>query len=552
MPEKCTRLSLIAQVALLAQFEEGLSQDEEEQARGFFDQYLFYHTRGSRRTCLCTSCCNLWEEQATRRIRWKHNEPVRCPQCNAIVTLKALGRLGRNGSYPSLHEEHNLVVFRAGTDGALLISAGRIAADYEPGGFDGWNYDEILWPVPTMAFYERRRYYLSPGTVLSWKRRFGTYKSIFGMYLDESPWESCASAGEPNPTDSVMSRKPDDGSYRVLGWEALDDTRLRYSAVEQYFSPDKYFFRGVVSYLARYAMRPQMEMLVKLGHTELIDRMLEQDNVSGRLVNWRAKSPHAFFRLSKSGYRLWVDTGGSLDLLPVVRALPDRMPEQQRRRLVYAKSFGNQTLRRVMELGKAHGIGVDRLLDYLKSDRRGLMWVDYLEMGGKLGLDFGRQDVLLPKDLEARHDNALAQIKLERDKEAQEAYAPRKRQLKRKYAFEAEGLLIRVPASAEEIRQEGKALVHCVGGYAPRHMEGRTTILFLRTVEDPDTPLCTIEINGSTIVQIHGYCNDCGARDPRDKYKAFLDLWLAWVEAGSRRDKQGRPVLPGKQEVKTA
>ena len=43
MPEKCTRLSLISQAALLAQFEEGLSQDEEEQARGFFDQYLLPH-----------------------------------------------------------------------------------------------------------------------------------------------------------------------------------------------------------------------------------------------------------------------------------------------------------------------------------------------------------------------------------------------------------------------------------------------------------------------------------------------------------------------------
>lgn len=552
MPEKCNNLSLIAQAALMAQFPDGLAPDEEEQARGFFDQYLFYHTRGSRRTCLCTSCCNLWEEQVTNRVRWKHNAPIRCPKCNAIVTLKAIGRVGRNGSYPSLHEEHNLVLFRAGCDGALLISAGRIVADYEPGGFDGWSFDEIIWPVPTMAFYERRRYYLAPGTLLSWKRRCGVYRSIFGAGFDESPWEVCTSAGEPNPVDSCMTRQPDDGYYRVLGWEALNDTRLRYSAVEQYFSPDKSFFRGVVSYLARYARRPQMEMLVKLGHTEVIDRMLDKDNVSGNLVNWRAKSPHAFFKLSKSTYRTWVDSGGSLAMLPVVQALPDQMSEAQRRKILCASQFSTQLLQRVLQAGKRHDISAQRLLEYLKNGRRGQLWLDYLDMGDKLGLDFRQQDVLLPKDLVERHDNAMAQIRLEQDREARKAYADRKRQLYRKYALEAEGMLIRIPESAEEIRQEGIALRHCVGGYAPRHMEGRTTILFLRTAEEPDTPLCTIEMNGSHIVQIHGYQNDRNGPDPRKQYKAFLDLWLAWVEDGSPRDRQGRPVLPEKVRIKTA
>ena len=35
------------------------------------------------------------------------------------------------------------------------------------------------------------------------------------------------------------------------------------------------------------------------------------------------------------------------------------------------------------------------------------------------------------------------------------------------------------------------------------------------------------------------------------RHGAFIDLWLAWLKSGSKRDKSGRPVLPVKGE-KTA
>ena len=112
--------------------------------------------------------------------------------------------------------------------------------------------------------------------------------------------------------------------------------------------------------------------------------------------------------------------------------------------------------------------------------------------------------------------------------------------------METAGYLIRVPTLAAEIRTEGNALKHCVGGYADRHMSGETTILFLRSSEQPDEPLCTIEMrsDGVTIRQIHGYRNDYGRESPMILYKMFLDIWLPWLAAGSRRDKQGRPILP--------
>ena len=98
---------------------------------------------------------------------------------------------------------------------------------------------------------------------------------------------------------------------------------------------------------------------------------------------------------------------------------------------------------------------------------------------------------------------------------------------------------------------EGKALKHCVGGYAARHMTGATTILFLRRRDRPHTPLATIEMNGNRIVQVHGYRNEIEpcAENPervsaRELYKNVLDPWLKWLKGGSKREKDGRLKLP--------
>jgi hypothetical protein len=120
------------------------------------------------------------------------------------------------------------------------------------------------------------------------------------------------------------------------------------------------------------------------------------------------------------------------------------------------------------------------------------------------------------------------------------------------------GLCIVVPEDDRQIINEGKTLHHCVGGYAERHMSGATTILFLRKEKTPHRSYITIEMcgkQGNDIRQIHGYGNEHkdGKRlaSPQERHGAFIDLWLAWLKSGSKRDKSGRPVLPVKGE-KTA
>lgn len=550
MPEKCN-IDASKGAALMAKFQDGLAPEEEEQAISHFTKYLFYHRmKNNRRRYLCTNCGFSWEAEPDG---YKHNYLGGCINCHQAVTYKAVGRLCMGGyRYPSLHEEHNMVFLRAADDGALLISAGRAVADYEPGQFSGWPgfEDEPIFPVPTFDFWERRRYYLRPGQLASWKRDFGIYKGPLGLPASyESDWKICKSAGEPNPHGNYMNPQPDNGRYFVIGWENLPNTELRYSAVDLYFDVCADVFRGVVSYLTRYTKRPQMEMLVKLGHTDVIDRMLD-DDLSGRLVNWKAKTPHEFFRLRKTDYKAFAAANASLASLETYRNSGVDLSLKEFYDLG-AASYSAENLQRMQVIGDRYHVPLPKLLRYCKD--QSTMWLDYVSMGEKLGLDFSRPDVLMPNDLRARHDNAMEQVEYQSNMDAIKQYRRcRYRTLKKRYAMEAAGYLIRVPAHGGEIRAEGKALCHCVGGYAKRHMEGATTILFLRAADDPDTPLCTIEMeqDGETIRQIHGYANDLYLESPRKLYAAFLDIWLPWVAAGSRRDLQGRPILPSEQPEK--
>ena len=65
---------------------------------------------------------------------------------------------------------------------------------------------------------------------------------------------------------------------------------------------------------------------------------------------------------------------------------------------------------------------------------------------------------------------------------------------------------------------------------------------------------------GTELHQIHGYRNEGlysakgrFAEDPRETMAWFLDPWLDWIAKGSRRKKDGTPVVPKKRkEKKTA
>ena len=74
--------------------------------------------------------------------------------------------------------------------------------------------------------------------------------------------------------------------------------------------------------------------------------------------------------------------------------------------------------------------------------------------------------------------------------------------------------------------KEGKLLCHCVGGYAKDHAAGKTSILFIRKIAEPEIPFFTLEYKDGKVNQNRGYKN-C---DRTKEVIAFEKDWLEHIK----------------------
>lgn len=89
--------------------------------------------------------------------------------------------------------------------------------------------------------------------------------------------------------------------------------------------------------------------------------------------------------------------------------------------------------------------------------------------------------------------------------------------------FEDENYKIVIPQNCEDLINEGTILHHCVASYIRKIINDLTNIVFIRKIEDPETPFFTVEIsNYKTIEQIHGLQN-CNIED--EELKKFVEKW---------------------------
>lgn len=173
-----------------------------------------------------------------------------------------------------------------------------------------------------------------------------------------------------------------------------------------------------------------------------------------------------------------------------------------------------------------------------------IMLTDYWTMAIE-GTDLMNPQNLWPERLKREHDLMIGKRDAEKNAMRDEKIAAQAKELER-FCFSAGGIFIRPARSTAELTIEGKSLNHCVGSYAERVASGETRIFFIRRESDPDTSWYTLNTDKAcrTVIQNRGMRN-C-ARTP--EVKEFEQIWLEWVRAGAKRDKNGKPVLPGKKE----
>ena len=107
---------------------------------------------------------------------------------------------------------------------------------------------------------------------------------------------------------------------------------------------------------------------------------------------------------------------------------------------------------------------------------------------------------------------------------------------------EGKGLILIVPKSGDEIRAEGEALHHCVGGYVSKVARGETNIFFIRRADKPNEPYFTMEWKNNTVVQCRGSHNCSMPPEVIAFVKVFEKKMLEAIERNSKPNKAEFPI----------
>ncbi len=544
-----------------------VTADDIELMNDEFPHYIFFRRRGDGSVEYHTSCCGRTEViEPVRRteLPWEnalldasyHNQLYVCPWCSRGVTMKDLNKAGKRKGLA----EYRLVVLLHGDDHALYADALALHKAYK-------TVDDLT-ARPTYRMCSGYRF--APREVMQIDHQLwddGTITWELGQLDREKKVQ------EPFKRGSLSFYTHD--SYAVIGRDVLEDHPFfRYC---QYFHLWQYRpggargyahkFHDLISYLTAYSIYPrQVEMLVKAELYQPVAELIGHRKKFAAAIDWEEPDIRKAMGLSKQ------ELGQLIAIRPDFGALECRAYANQHLGTSWdvedAATFWcmwGTDLRpmEVLRFCRRYQLPLGRLLRYLERVTGGdsygsaraeafVIYRDYLEAAYHLGRCMEHSAVLWPECLFTAHDEATdqwARIQLQEAEKAGRGKRPRgAKERARKYEFELDGLLIKMPMSAAAILLEGQKLNHCVGGYAKRHLEGVLTILFLRKADAPHTPYVTIEMQGNQLRQIHGQNNDMGQVSPRVRHKGFLATWLRWLQAGSPRNEDGTPKLPKKRK----
>lgn len=466
-----------------------------------------------------------------------------CPYCGANAYVK---ELGRTGSRKNLTSFLDVIVVRW-YRGALWARAYYTAKRYKP------EYSLIGRP----DYQVRNIYRFKPGEAVCAYAWYGEFHGI--TVMDERPKKLPLPIQEPFSNGYNGART----DFAIIGLDEISKSPFRYCQHKEFFAHSGSYMR----FLAVCCIYPrQVEMLMKSGMREAVHDLVHGHKWNAAAFDWEKTNPLESFQLSKSEMKDYLAGEKNLEALAYYKQFRRKKIKCEIAEVLEVMSRSPYAKEKsVIKRLKDHKIEPGRWVPYMLRETEAenskkkrsftetgalaQLWVDYIDAAVALGYDLTNPLMQMPKSIRRKHDKtvkaAAPVIAARLEKELGEKESKRLKQANARYGFAFGEYIIRAPINAEEIVNEGKALKHCVGGYAERHMNGKLTILFLRAAADPYKPLVTLEMNSDRLVQLHGYKNDVKAKiKPRKKYAAILDLWLEWVKAGSKRDKEGNPKLP--------
>lgn len=405
--------------------------------------------------------------------------------------------------------------------------------------------------------------------------------SYWGRYGVETHWER-VDAICPEHTKTGTQGGADIVVNRLEFKNALEGTRIGRVFDALRGASDRWDDLELTA-IANCARRPWLEYLAKCGQAPLAAELMREPHISRDVIpNQRARNPRELLGLTdgqwgeikRDGIELKEQT---LSMLHVLTRL-DIGPVKVADAMALDRADAYEIERLLPKQGKWDGETLgDRLVMLPDRLRRKIVrrcirecrhiqeWIDYYSQLRELGEVslYGPKPIgnysdhrpfapdadpalLLPKDVHAMHQRMTERLDMLRNEariKAAEALRPKFEgeilpKLKRRYDFQAEGLVLRPYAGAAEVIAEGSALSICIGSYAESYMRGDTVICCLRKSDAPDKPWRAVEFDARSgkLLQDRGYKNDVGQYAKAPETKALLErFWRAFDEAHTKR-----------------
>lgn len=355
-------------------------------------------------------------------------------------------------------------------------------------------------------------------------------------------WDDCNLYGMANITVGPAKILPET-------WENMKGTILQYSAMQEYQKAAGEM--NAFDYAERYLQTPQIEMLVKMGLTGIVDELIRYHY--GIVHDEHADRADRFLGIRKEHLKLLINHHGSVRMLDIMRMEHRRCQrwtdEQIKNLTELGPAYVSASLLEYMPVQKllnhvaryagcGYGTGCSDASTRLMSTAQ--LYGDYIEMRRQQGYDLTNTVYLYPRDLRAAHDQLVREAHQEemdkRCREVAERFPDIRKQyrrLRKEFFYSDEVYQIRPARSAEEIVAEGRLLHHCVGGdnYLSHHNDGKRIILLLRLQEDPDTPYVTVEIDRD-----YRICQWYGAYDKKpdkENVQQWLEAYTTRLEYGN-------------------
>lgn len=481
--------------------------------REVMPQYIFYdYQRKAPGHAYCTAC-----RHEVRIAAAKHNTSGLCPRCKKKITFKCRGRRGR-----IFDRETVQVLQKAEGNGLVLriIKVYRSFADSDiPNHFEIWENARQFITLSSSGQCSVDAYYYHYKAGYDLTPWCNGYRPVFDRWKYNFTADMSGVLYQRNLSDT------------------LKDTPWAYSQLEAFSGIAS--FSGVATFLSAYIKRPKIEHLIKMKLYRLVSGIIYGGYSYSALqaINFNGENMRAILGIDRPYFPLLRELNPSIDQLHLIRQLlqADHKPSTEQIKWFIASKISNadaakellahmsvHKLQRYVEQQFApEDEAALKRVDYYKMNTLITDYHDYLCMCKELQYDVKNSFRLFPRELKAAHDSVAKTLKDKRTAEHEKAIAGSFDEWQKRYQYQSKELMMIPPHSAKEIVDEGAALHHCVRLYVKNVAEKKSVILFVRSVDEPDKSLCTVEVKDGQVTQARGFDN----KEPPAQITAFIEQW---------------------------